>query len=79
MKKGMNVTCWTCNNYLYKCEESKKSDDEPKDNAKTTNSANAATIKLDEACSGAWAAEKEAGAILDDDASPIAEKTPVRD
>ena len=52
MKKGMNVTCWTCNNYLYKCEESKKSDDEPKDDAKTTNSVNAATIKSDEACGG---------------------------
>jgi hypothetical protein len=64
---------------IYTSEESKKSDDEPKDDAKTTNSVNAATIKSDEACGGAWAAEKEAGAILDDDASPVAEKTPVRD
>ncbi len=78
----MNVTRWTCNNYYFykcQCEESKKSDDKPKDNAKTTNSVNAATIKSDEACGSAWVAEEEAGAILDNDARPVAEKTPVQD
>jgi len=43
----------------YKCEESKKSDDEPKDNAKTTtNCATAATMKSSEECGGAWTAEE---------------------
>lgn len=66
-KKGRaNVTCWTCDkvgHYSYECEDPEKSEEEPKDDVKTSNDATTATIESDE-CGSAWAAEEVVATVM---------------